>query len=270
MIDTHFNRLFGLLHPMVLSPLNPLSDWRLAAAVSNAGGLGLIHVGDQDPDALQTCFENTGNDAVGWGIDVARLEQNPDVLDQLLGYRPRAVLLYGGDPTPYVGKARAQNVPVICLVDTIAMAHTAIAAGVDILAAHGDGAAAQGSGPRTTLSLLPEVANAIYASHTETLLLSYGGIADARSVAAALIMGADGVMIGTRLWASEESPATADQLSAYLSLSGDDIQCRTTNRLAVGDGVGLIHDAPPVEEILNTLTQKASRLMTHIRRKVVD
>lgn len=289
MIDTHFNRMFGLLHPMVLSPLNPWSDWRLAAAVSEAGGLGLIHVGTQDQDALRLCYENTGEDAVGWGIDMSRLARAPGVLDQLLGYRPRAILLYGGDPAPWVAAIRDRAVPVICVVDSVATARSAIAAGVEILVAHGNGGAGSGSGSRTGLSLLPEIADVIYASHTETLLLGSGGIADARGVAAALIMGADGVLMGTRFWASAESSLPRDRVEALLRLDGDDVACRAIEtgnhgnllclwrgqledrvRIPVGEGVGMVRDAPPVEEILSTLTYKASRLMTHIRRKVVD
>lgn len=289
MIDTHFNRMFGLLHPMVLSPLNSASNWRMAAAVSDAGGLGLIHVGQQDRDALHDCFKKTGEDAVGWGIDVARLADDPDVLDQLLSYRPRTILLYGGDPTPYVAQIQARKVPVISVVESVDMARTAIAAGVEILAAHGNGGAGASSGNRTVMSLLPEVADTIYASHTETMLLCSGGISDARSIAAALIMGADGVMMGTRFWASQETSLSDEQLNTYLSLSGDDIPCWSTqsrngdasNRVwrgiehadqwqPVGEGIGMIQDAPPIDHLLKVLTHKTSRLMTHIRRKVVE
>ncbi|MCL6285861.1 nitronate monooxygenase [Ruegeria sp. 2012CJ41-6] len=289
MIDTHFNRMFGLLHPMVLAPLNPASDWRMAAAVSDAGGLGLIHVGNLDFTALRGCYLRTGKDAVGWGVDILRLEHEPELLDQLLGYRPRAILLYGGDPSPFVEKIQAKKVPVISVVDTIDLARKAIAAGVEILAAHGNGSAGSGSGNRTTMALLPEVADAIYASHTETLLLCSGGITDARNIAAALIMGADGVMMGTRFWASQETPLQQGQVNALMALSGDDVpvlpEVGESNKVIkrgwrgiglcdasqpVGEGVGLIHNAPAVEVILKSLTHKASRLMTHIQRKVVE
>lgn len=289
MIDTHFNRMFGLLHPMVLSPLNPMSDWQLAAAVSDAGGLGLIHVGSQDQGALQVCFDNTGEDAVGWGVDISRLERTPEILAQLLDYRPRAILLYDGDPTPYVAQLREQKVPVICVVESVQMARMAIAAGVDIIAAHGNGGAGSGSGSRTTLSLLPEIADAIYASHMETLLLCSGGIADARSIAAALIMGADGVLMGTRLWATAESSLTGEAVEELVALSGDDVPCQVMSMQGggpvarlwrglggpeagrpIGEGVGMVRDAPSVEEILTSLTYKVSRLMIHIQRKVVE
>ncbi|WP_120633626.1 nitronate monooxygenase [Ruegeria sp. EL01] len=289
MIDTHFNRRFGLLHPMVLAPLNPASDWRLAAAVSDAGGLGLIHVGELDTKDLTECYLRTGEDAVGWGINIQRLEREPEVLDQLLGYRPRAILLYGGDPKPFVDRIQTIKVPVICVVETIDMARRAIASGVEILAAHGNGCAGSGSGTRTTMALLPEVADAIYASHTETLLLCSGGISDARSVAAALIMGADGVMMGTRFWASQETSLPQNQVNALLSLTGDDVTvCSKTDnchevvkrtwrgigmpedKQPVSEGVGTIHSAPSIDTILNSLTHKTSRLMTHIQRKVVE
>ena len=289
MIDTHLTRMFGLLHPMVLAPLNPASDWRMAAAVSEAGGLGLIHVGEQGYSALQECYLRTGEDAVGWGVDIQRMEREPKVLDQLLGYRPRAILLYGGDPAPFVEKTQAKNVPVISVVESIDFARKAIAAGVEILAAHGNGSAGSGSGTRTTMALLPEVADAIYASHTDTLLLCSGGIADARNIAAALIMGADGVMMGTRFWASQETPLTKDQVNALMAFSGDDVPVLSESEennqgtargwrgidLAdasqpVGEGVGLIHSAPSVDVILKSLSHKASRLMTHIQRKVVE
>ena len=288
MIDTHFTREFGLLHPMVLAPFDPFSDWRLAAAVSGAGGLGPIHVGVPDSAALQACFQHTGEDAVGWGLDCARLAQEPALLDQLLGYRPRAILLSGGDPAPYVAQIHAAKVPVICRVDSVAEARRAIKAEVDILATHGNGGAGAGSGTRTGLSLLPEIADAIYASHTETLLLCSGGISDARSVAAALIMGADGVMMGTRLWGSSDSTLDQDQLDALRQLGGDDVPCWPSLQdsgaaiatwrgldgpgqgMPMGEGVGMISDTPAADEILETLSYKAPRLMTHIRRKVVE
>ena len=285
MIDTHFTRTFGLLHPYALAPFAPYSDGRLAAAISQAGGLGLVHAGKLTTAQLDEQFQNTGEDAVGWGVDTARLAQDPDILPQLLSYKPRALLLAGGDPRPYADRIKAAGVRLICVAQSVEAARHAITAETDIMVALGGATAGQGSGTRSTFALLPEVANEIYASHAEILLLAAGGICDPRGIAASVIMGADGVMMGTRLWATQEAPISEEQRAAFINLSGDAAtvfpsagndgqQWRgigpADKGQPMGEGVGLINSVPGVEALFTSLTTKSARLMTHIKRKVIS
>lgn len=285
MIDTHFTRAFGLLHPFALAPIAPTSDGRLAAAVSRAGGLGLVHVGKLSAGELAGQHSAASGNAVGWGLETKRLESDPDVLGQLLAYRPRAVLLSGGDHRPHADRIKAAGVRLISVVHSVSMAHQAIEVDADVIVAQGNATAGPEPSARSTFALLPEVANAIYTAHSEAQLLACGGITDARGIAASLIMGADGVMMGTRLWASQDAPLPAETLSELLRLTGDDVvhvnasentteRWHGTGTLAgpqpLSEGVGLIDDAPSIESLLPSLTAKTSRLMTHIRRKVVE
>ena len=132
------------------------------------------------------------------------------------------------------------------------------------------------------MTLVPELADLLYREAHDTLLLAAGGIADSRGLAAAIVMGADGVVMGTRLWASQQALVHPDHLTAALNATGDDtvrVQAaaglpdmrvlKNMDEAAVGEGVGVIHSAPPVEDVLNTITRKAERLLSHVRRKVI-
>jgi len=285
MIDTPFTRAFGLLHPYALAPFSPVSDGHLAAAVSRAGGLGLVFAGQLSQAAILAQHDQTGDEAVGWAIHTTRLDNEPEVLEQLLEFRPRALLLIGQNVSAHAKRITAKEVKLICVAQSVQDARHAIAANADVIVVQGRAAAGHVPSDRSTFALLPEVANEIYASHAETILLACGGISDARGIAASMIMGADGVMMGTRLWASQNSALTAEQRGSLLGLSGDAVEVQTpaskddlhwrgigsgADALAVGEGAGLINDMPEMEPLLNELTLKSSRLMTHIRRKVIE
>ena len=123
-----------------------------------------------------------------------------------------------GDPAPFTEPIRAAGVPLFCEVCDLEQARQAIDAGADVLVAQGGEAGGHGTGARSTLSLVPEVADLVAERTPATLVLAAGGIADGRGLAAALSLGADGVVVGTRLLASREAPVHVEAKSRVIEL----------------------------------------------------
>ncbi|WP_420587327.1 nitronate monooxygenase [Ruegeria sp.] len=284
MIDTRLTRLFGLTCPVVLSPMPGLADGRLASAVAQAGGLGIIGGGGCDANWIETQFREAGREAVGCGFVTWRLAQTPELLDRVLARRPRAIFLTHGDPRPFAPRIAQAKTRLICQVQDLHGAALAVEAGADVIVAQGNAAAGH-SGARSTFTLLPEVADFLHREAHDTLLLAAGGITDSRGLAASLVMGADGVVMGTRLWASREGLGADHHARHVLRASGDDTKLtadadwpdhaaiRTLHNGSpespASEGIGVIRDVPSVDEILAQMDQKASRLMVHAQRKVI-
>jgi nitronate monooxygenase len=197
------------------------SGGRLAAAVSRAGGLGLIGVGYADEDWLRDQQSRAGDARVGAGFITFRLETNPKLLDVAIEASPAAICLSFADPEPYVDRIRAAGVPLICQIQTVRDARHVLDLGVDVVVAQGGEAGGHGE-RRATFTLVPEVADLIAARSPATLLCAAGGIADGRGLAAALALGADGVLVGTRFWATDEAIAHPNQHLAVVAASGDE------------------------------------------------
>lgn len=263
-----------------------MADGLLASAVAQAGGLGMIGVGQRDAGWIAAQFGAAGREKVGCGFLTSHLAQSPELLDLALSRQPRAIFLTHGDPRPFAPRIAQAQIPLICQVQSLEGAALAVDAGADVIVAQG-GSATGPTGVRTTLALLPEVADFLHREAHDTVLLAAGGIADSRGLAACLVMGADGVVIGTRLWASVEGRVSDTQMQQALRATGDDtIQtlqsdtgcsepiatrylANTRSTCPAGEGIGLIRDFPPVADILNTLTDRAGRLMIHAQRKVI-
>ncbi|MFN3938546.1 MAG: NAD(P)H-dependent flavin oxidoreductase [Gemmobacter sp.] len=217
-LETRFTRAFGLAHPVALAPMAFVSGGRLAAAVSDAGGLGLIGGGYGDGDWTAREWDAAGGAEVGVGFITWRL--TPAVLEAALDRGPRAVMLSFGDPAPFLPAIRAARVPLILQVQDMETARAALDAGAAVVVAQGTEAGGHG-GRRGTLTLVPEVADLIALRAPGTLLLAAGGIADGRGLAAALMLGADGVLVGTRFWAAAESPVPEGFHRAAVAADGD-------------------------------------------------
>ena len=244
--------MFGLTIPVVLAPMAHASGGRLAAAVAKAGGLGLIGGGYCDADWIDAQFDQTGSEAVGCGLITWRLAEVPGVLDRVLRRRPRAIFLSFGDPRPHAPAIKQAGVPLICQVQDMASARQAIEAGADVIVAQGSEAGGHGA-HRSTLTLIPELADHLYYAAHDTLLLAAGGIADSRGLAACISMGADGAVMGTRLWASQEALVHENQVAAVLQADGDST-LRTT---CIDKARGLNWPAPyTVRVMANTFTDR--------------
>ena len=228
-IATRLTARLGLEHPIILAPMAFAGGGRLAAAVSRAGGLGLIGGGYGDGDWLEAEFAAAGNTPVGCGFITWSLARAPHLLDAVLARAPRAVMLSFGDPARFAPAIRAAGATLICQVQSLAHARAALDAGAEVIVAQG--AAAGGhSAVRATVTLVPEVADLCAAVAPETLVVAAGGIADGRGLAAALVLGADGVLMGSRFVAAEEALVTRAFQDAAVEACGDDtLRTRTVD-----------------------------------------
>jgi nitronate monooxygenase len=224
-MKTRLTESFGIQHPILSAPMAFISGGKLAAAVSAAGGLGFIGGGycgtlggdlDFAAEVAQARVQKFGIGFITWA-----LQQNPVLLDEMLAASPCAVFLSFGEPQPFAEKIKHSGAKLICQVQTMRHVDQAMAAGADAIVAQGAEAGGHG-GSRSTTSFVPEVADHLARHSPATLLLAAGGIADGRGLAAALMLGADGVVVGTRFWASAEAltPAAASELA--LRAGGDD------------------------------------------------
>ena len=220
MIETPFTRAFGLEHPIVSAPMARVAGGRLAAAVSAGGGLGLIGGGYCDAGWIGAEIEAAGNTPVGMGLITWRLDKSPEVLDRVLEHRPRAVFLSFGDPLPYAETIRAAGAKLFCQVQNLAHARRAVEAGADVIVAQGTEAGGHGA-RRATMTLVPEVRDYLETASPGAHLLAAGGIVDGRGLAAALMLGAEGVLCGTRFWASREALVPEGQMRMALASDGD-------------------------------------------------
>jgi nitronate monooxygenase len=220
LLPTRLTERLGLVHPVVLAPMAFAAGGRLAAAVSRAGGLGLIGGGYGDRGWVDAQFDEAEQADVGCGFITWSLERAPDLLDHVLERRPRAIMLSFGDPRPFAPRIHEPGVPLLCQVQSRSDAQLALQAGAQVIVAQGAEAGGHGD-RRATLTLVPEIADLLAARAPQTLLCAAGGIADGRGVAAALMLGADGVLVGTRLWATLEANVAEAMHAAALAADGD-------------------------------------------------
>ncbi|WP_029002017.1 NAD(P)H-dependent flavin oxidoreductase [Azohydromonas australica] len=223
MLRTALTDMFGIEHPIVLAPMGGVSGGRLAAAVSNAGGLGLVGGGYGDSGWLSRELSLVKSQTSHpWGVGLITWSADASIVDLALGYRPYAVMLSFGDPRPYGSIVKAAGCHLICQVQDVAGARLALEAGADVIVAQGTEAGGHGAG-RSTLALVPAVVDAV----TPTTVLAAGGIADGRGLAAALMLGAQGALIGTRFYASKEALGHPQAKRMIVDARGEDT-CRTT------------------------------------------
>ncbi|MEL6318726.1 MAG: nitronate monooxygenase, partial [Pseudomonadota bacterium] len=221
-IRTRFTERFDIAHPIMLAPMDLVSGGALAAAVSRAGGLGLIGGGYGEADWLERAFLDAGNERVGVGFITWSVAERPELIAAALARRPAALMVSFGDAEPLIEAARAAGTPTVWQVQRLSQARQALAAGVDVIVVQGQEAGGHGM-DRGLTALLPAVRDL---AGPEQILLAAGGLADGRGLAAALMLGADGVMMGTRFWASAEA-AGSDAAKAGLVAAGGDDTLRT-------------------------------------------
>jgi nitronate monooxygenase len=201
-IRTALTEAFGLQYPIVSAPMGSVSGGRLAAAVSNNGGLGLVGGGYGDPEWLRTELSLVRHEARrAWGVGLITWHATSEMVELALSYEPHAFMLSFGDPGPYVPAIKEAGCKLICQVQDVEGALEAKAAGADLIVAQGTEAGGHGAERASTLPLVPAVIDAV----STTSVLAAGGIADGRGLAAALMLGAQGVLIGTRFYASIEA-----------------------------------------------------------------
>ena len=219
-LSTRLTQALALQHPVVSAPMAFAGGGALAAAVSRAGGLGLIGGGYGDRSWLDEQFQAAAGERVGVGFITWSLQKSPSLLTEVLKHRPVAVMLSFGDPRPFANEIRAAGASLICQCQDMGHVKEAVEAGAALVVAQGTEAGGHG-GLRGTLSFVPEVADYLARQAPDTLLLAAGGIADGRGVAASLLLGADGVLLGTRLWAASEALVREGHHRAIIDTNGD-------------------------------------------------
>ncbi len=200
--------------------MNVFAGGRLAAAVSNAGGLGLIGGGYGDAGWLEQQFAAAGNARVGCGFITWSMARDPKLLEQVLARKPAALMLSFGELEPHASRIKAHGVPLICQVQGMKYLREAVDAGADIIVAEGCEAGGH-SGHRGVFTLVPEAADYLAKHSPDTVLVAAGGVGDGRGLAAAIMLGADGVLVGTRFVASQESEASDAFRDAIIRADGD-------------------------------------------------
>ncbi len=221
-LQTRLTEFFGIRHPIVLAPMDPASGGELAAAVSAAGGLGLIGGGYGNRAVLEAQFAKAGNQRVGCGFITWSMAKDPELLDLALARRPAAMMLSFADPGPFAEKVHAAGVPLICQVHNLTHAKRALDVGAAVLVAQGTDAGGHGLTTRGTISLVPGVVDLVARERPEVLVLAAGGIGDGRGIAAALMLGADGVLLGTRFWATREALIHPAAKARVVAATGDE------------------------------------------------
>jgi nitronate monooxygenase len=220
MLTTRLTERLAIRHPIISAPMAFASGGALASAVTHAGGLGLIGGGYGDAAWLKREFAAAGNARIGCGFITWSMAKDPSLLALALDHAPAAMMLSFGDPRPHADAVKAAGSLLICQVQTLRHAREALEAEADIIVAQGTEAGGHGAN-RATLTLVPEVADLLAAHAPGTLLVAAGGIADGRGLAAALALGADGVLVGSRFWAASEALTHPNHQGAAIAADGD-------------------------------------------------
>lgn len=244
MIQTRVCDLLGIEYPILQGGMAWVATAELAAAVSNAGGLGIIGAGNAPAEVVEKeiikALELTTKP---FGVNVMLLSPFVDqVMEVILKHRVRVVTTGAGNPGKYIGSLKEAGAKVIPVVPSTALAKRMQSVGADALIAEGTEAGGH-IGELTTMCLVPQVVDAV-----EIPVIAAGGIADGRGLAAALALGAEGVQMGTRFVCSVECTAHANYKEALLKAGDRDaiLTGRTTGH--------------PVRCLKNKLTREFDRL----------
>ena len=209
-METALTRLIGIEVPIIQAPIGTLTNPRLAAAVSNAGGLGMLALGGAEPDHLRRIVAETpGLTGHPFGVNLNLRRPQGERVAAALEAGVRVVSLFWGDPSPHVAAVHAAGALVTSTAGSAAEARRHADAGVDVVIAQGWEAGGHVWGGVATLPLVPAVVDAV----APVPVVAAGGIADGRGLVAVLALGAAGAWLGTRFVMSEEAGA----LPAYLA-----------------------------------------------------
>jgi nitronate monooxygenase len=209
--------LLGIEQPVVQAPIGPAAVPRLAAAVSNAGALGMVSL-SWAADVLGLIRETAALTGRPFGGNLVLQWDQHRRLEQALEAGLRIVSLTWGDPAPYVGPAHDAGALVLHTVSSAEQARRAVACGVDVIVAQGWEAGGHVLGSVATLPLVPAVADAV----APVPVIAAGGIGDARGVAAVLALGAQAAWLGTRFLLAEEAPVHEEYRRALIAAAETD------------------------------------------------
>jgi enoyl-[acyl-carrier protein] reductase II len=204
-VKNKITKLFSIQYPIIQAGMIWNSGWRLASAVSNAGGLGLLGAGSMYPEVLrehiQKCQKATDKP---FGVNVPMLYPNlEEIIEIIIHERVKIVFTSAGNPKTYTSRLKEAGITVVHVVSSVKFALKAQEAGVDAVVAEGfEAGGHNGREETTTFTLIPMVKEKI-----NVPLIAAGGIGNGSGMLAAMVLGADGVQVGSRFVASEESSA---------------------------------------------------------------
>ena len=206
-ISTAVSKILGVQVPILSAPMDLVASAHLTAAVSNAGGFGILGGGYGDESWLTAevgkLKELLPESTVPFGVGFITwsISEKVHLIDLALKSGPRAIMLSFGDPRPLGQRIKDGGARLICQVQSEQMAEEAMEAGADILVAQGTEAGGHGC-DRTTLDIVRAVVDC---AAGRVPVVAAGGIADGRGFASTMMLGAEGILMGTRFYASEEA-----------------------------------------------------------------
>lgn len=220
MTNNSICRLLGIRYPVIQAGMVWCSGWRLASAVSNAGGLGLIGAGSMHPDTLRAhirkCRAATDKP---FGVNIPLMyPQIEEIMQIVMEEKVRIIFTSAGNPTTWTATLKNEGIIVVHVVSSSKFALKSAKAGVDAIVAEGfEAGGHNGREETTTFTLIPQVRETI-----ELPLIAAGGIATGMSMAAAFALGAEGVQVGTRFALTTESSASDAFKQRCLTLNEGD------------------------------------------------
>lgn len=221
-MNNKITQLFGIKYPLVQAGMIWCSGWKLASAVSNAGGLGIIGSGSMYPDVLrehiQKCKSHT---AKPFAVNLPLLyPQIDDHINILIEEGVKIVFTSAGNPSKWTAHLKQHGITVVHVVSNVKFAKKAVDAGVDAIVAEGfEAGGHNGREETTTMCLIP-----LIRKHVSIPLIAAGGIGTGAGMLAAMSLGADGVQIGSRFIASPESSAHQNFKELILNSKEGDTQ----------------------------------------------
>ncbi|MCW1824342.1 MULTISPECIES: nitronate monooxygenase [Mycolicibacterium] len=276
-LATTWSRSIGLDVPIVNAPMGGAAGGRLAAAVSSAGGLGMIGMGSS-ATAEQLTAELAQLDGRRFGIGLVHwvAQDRPDLFEVALAARPALLSVSFGDDWDWVRRAHDAGLTVTTQVATVDAARRAVDAGVDVLVARGAEGGGHGEPAIGTLPLLAEVLDTV-----DVPVLAAGGIASPRAVAAVLAAGAGGAWVGTAFAACAEALTPPSARDALLAAGSESTELTTEYDVAAGyrwppsipervlrgspvnagQGVGRVTGTAGAAEIVRSLSEGAAQLL---------
>lgn len=243
-METKVTRLLGIEYPVIQGGMAWVAEYHLAAAVSEAGGLGIIGAASAPPEIVREQIKKTKElTQKPFGVNIMLMNPNADEIAEIVVEEGVKVVTTGaGNPAKYMAMWKEAGVKVIPVIASVALAKLMERAGADAVVAEGMEAGGH-IGAATTMTLVPQVADAV-----SIPVIAAGGIGDGRGFAAAMMLGAEGVQMGTRFCVAAEAithPAYKEKI-----IKAKDIDSEVT---------GMSH-GHPIRQIRNKMTREYLKL----------
>ena len=265
MKKTRITELFGIEYPVIQGGMVWISGWRLAAAVSNAGGLGLLGAGSMHPETLLEHIQKMkAATTKPWGVNIPLMYPEIDrLIEMIISEGVKIVFTSAGSPKKYTQRFHDAGIKVAHVVSSSKFARKCEEAGVDAIVAEGfEAGGHNGREETTTLTLIPQVRRA-----TTLPLIAAGGIASGEAILASMVLGAEGVQMGTLFALTQESSASEAYKQRCISLEEGDtmltLKTISPTRMIKNDLYKRLSEAQAkgasVEELRAILGQAASK-----------